>query len=83
MAPAPSNPPPAEPAWFYRQHGETYGPVAFAELRAAVQLGFVRRGDLVRPKGRRDWMAAETVPDLFPSETTKFAPSSEERKASP
>lgn len=56
---------PAEPTWSYTQHGETYGPVSFAELQAAARLGFVRRGDLVRQQGGGAWLRAGTVPDLF------------------
>lgn len=81
MHAAPSDPPPAEPDWLYTQHGETYGPVSFAELRAAAHLGFVRPGDRVRRRGQRAWMAAATVPELFPPEILQSDQFSKERKA--
>jgi hypothetical protein len=51
--------------WFYVQHGEMYGPVSSADLRAAAHLGFVGPDDLVRRSDRTDWMPARSVRGLF------------------
>lgn len=53
--------------WFYVQHGETYGPVSSADLRAAAHLGFIGPDDLVRRCDRSDWVAAHTLRGLFKS----------------
>lgn len=51
--------------WFYVQHGETYGPVTSADLRAAAHLGFIGPDDLVRRCDRSDWVAAHSLRGLF------------------
>lgn len=53
--------------WFYIQHGETYGPVSSADLRAAAHLGFIGPDDLVRRCDRSDWVAAHTLRGLCKS----------------
>ena len=55
----------ANTRWFYVQHGETYGPVSSADLRAAAHLGFIGPDDLVRRCDRTDWVAAHSLRGLF------------------
>jgi len=67
-SPVPDSPErdPHEPyEWFYKQRGETYGPVSSTELRAAAHLGFVGPDDLVRRRDRGTWIAASEVRGLF------------------
>ncbi|MFM8493940.1 MAG: DUF4339 domain-containing protein [Planctomycetia bacterium] len=51
--------------WFYVQHGETYGPVSSADLRAAARLGFVGPADTVRRADRAEWIQANAIRGLF------------------
>lgn len=51
--------------WFYIQHGETYGPVSSADLRAAAHLGFVGPADMVRRADRAEWIKANAIRGLF------------------
>lgn len=51
--------------WFYVQHGETYGPVSSADLRAAAHLGFLGQDDLVRRSDQTAWVPARNVSGLF------------------
>ena len=53
--------------WFYRQHGQIYGPVSSSDLRAAAYLHFIAPTDLVRQAGTSRWIAAENVEGLFAS----------------
>ena len=52
-------------SWFYIQHGETYGPVSSADLRAAAHLGFLGPDDLVCRKDARKWVMARLIHGLF------------------
>ncbi len=51
--------------WFYVQHGETYGPVSSADLRAAAHLGFLSPDDMVRRADRNEWIQANSIRGLF------------------
>jgi hypothetical protein len=51
--------------WFYVQHGEMYGPVSSADLRAAAHLGFVGPHDMIRRSDRTDWVPAHSLRGLF------------------
>lgn len=50
--------------WFYRHEERLFGPVSLAELRAALQLGFLGPTDLVRERVAGEWRAAMTVEEL-------------------
>jgi hypothetical protein len=52
-------------SWFYVQHGETYGPVSSADLRAAAHLGFLSPDDIVRRADRTEWISASSLRGLF------------------
>jgi hypothetical protein len=52
-------------SWFYVQHGETYGPVSSADLRAAAHLGFLSPDDMVRRADRTEWIQANSIRGLF------------------
>jgi len=56
---------PRTSSWFYVQHGETYGPVSSADLRAAAHLGFLSPDDMVRRADRDEWIAASSLRGLF------------------
>jgi hypothetical protein len=56
--------------WFYVQHGETYGPVSFADLRAAAHLGFVGPADMVRRADGAEWIQASSIRGLFRNSPT-------------
>jgi hypothetical protein len=53
--------------WFYVQHGEMYGPVSSADLRAAAHLGFLGPDDVVRREDGTDWVHARSLRGLFRS----------------
>jgi hypothetical protein len=50
--------------WYYAVNGATTGPIALAELRAALAAGKLSTGDLVWKEGMADWMPARSVPEL-------------------
>jgi len=56
---------PRSSSWFYVQHGETYGPVSSADLRAAAHLGFLSPDDMVRRADRNEWISASSLRGLF------------------
>jgi hypothetical protein len=56
---------PRTSSWFYVQHGETYGPVSSADLRAAAHLGFLSPDDMVRRADRTEWVSANSLRGLF------------------
>jgi hypothetical protein len=56
---------PRSSSWFYIQHGETYGPVSSADLRAAAHLGFLSPDDVVRRGDRTEWISASSLHGLF------------------
>ncbi len=56
---------PRSSGWFYVQHGETYGPVSSADLRAAAHLGFLSPDDMVRQADRTEWVSASSLRGLF------------------
>lgn len=47
--------------WFYRHGGKVHGPVSMTDLRAAIALGFVMPGDLVREHIHDEWKPAAIV----------------------
>lgn len=55
-----------ESVWYYVQDGVQTGPVSFDDLKAAAAAGKFGPGDLVWKEGTADWVAARTVPGLFP-----------------
>jgi hypothetical protein len=65
-----------EPEWYYFVNNTQVGPVPLDELKAAVASGKLAPTDLVWQDGTPDWVAARTVPGLFPGTATKPAPSS-------
>lgn len=62
-------PPPAESvaAWFYMVNGARRGPVTVAQLKALVESAVLRANDLLWRDGMPAWVAAGTVPELFPA----------------
>ncbi|MBU4198861.1 MAG: CD225/dispanin family protein [Verrucomicrobia bacterium] len=53
--------------WFYLKNGEQKGPVPKEFIQGLAQSGQLQRTDLVWTEGMKDWLAAETVPDIpFP-----------------
>lgn len=70
----PSRSSPKSGLWFYRNQGRLYGPVSFADLRAAAVLGFLSPHEFVRRQGCFRWLRAEEITDLMhfvPDKTKK------------
>jgi hypothetical protein len=69
--PAPAQPkadaprPPAGP-YFDSRKGEARGPVSFEQLRQLATAGELAPVDLIWSDTAKQWVAASTVPDLFP-----------------
>jgi hypothetical protein len=57
----------AEAKWYLARGEEAAGPFDYARLRQMVMAGTLGRDDLVCPEGGSEWVAAATVPGLFPS----------------
>ena len=51
--------------WYYLHRGVPYGPVCTADLRAAAQLGFIHRDDLISRADSRQWTPAHFFHWLF------------------
>jgi tetratricopeptide (TPR) repeat protein len=80
--PAPSPPPPAEPAsaneppeWSYLDdNNQLVGPVGLARLRELVAAGQMRRSYMLQPKGSTRWVPAMTIEGLFSAEAPTALP---------
>jgi hypothetical protein len=57
----------AESKWYVAKNEKALGPFTLAELRRMATAGSVGRDDLVCPEGGSEWIAATTVPSLFPA----------------
>lgn len=55
--------------WYYIRDGRQVGPIGTDQLRMAVAQGDLRPADVIWHKGLTDWVAAGTLPGLFPSAT--------------
>jgi hypothetical protein len=53
--------------WYLAKGEKALGPFDLARLRQMAASGAVGRDDLVCPEGGSEWVAATTVPGLFPS----------------
>lgn len=53
--------------WYLAKGDRAVGPFDLARLRQMATAGAVGRNDLVCAEGHEDWVAAATVPGLFPS----------------
>jgi TM2 domain-containing membrane protein YozV len=51
--------------WFYAQHGNQYGPVAWSELRQIADSGQLQANDLVWSQGMGNWAPAHIVEGLI------------------
>ncbi len=71
-APAPSNgrpmaaPPPLPPGWFYAQNKKKVGPLSWAQIQQLAASGAIKAADMVLPQGTGKWVAAGSLPALFP-----------------
>ncbi len=52
--------------WFYKAFGEEQGPVSFERLQEMAQKNQLSPQDRVRSAEWKEWVAARTVPQLFP-----------------
>ncbi len=50
--------------WFFVSGGQKVGPVSLEQLKACLASGQVQRYDLVWKNGFKEWVRAETVPEL-------------------
>lgn len=50
--------------WYYLKSGEQKGPVPKEFIQELARSGQLQRTDLVWTEGMKDWLPAETVPDL-------------------
>src|SRR5262245_62510126 len=60
--------------WFYAEGGVQRGPIAFEELKARADQGFLRPDDLVWGEGMSDWKPAAQIDGLFASPRTAPPP---------
>jgi TM2 domain-containing membrane protein YozV len=51
--------------WFYAQHGNQFGPVAWSELRVIADAGQLRSSDLVWSQGMATWAPANAIEGLI------------------
>lgn len=56
----------SEATWYHAKGGAALGPFTFAKLREMVVAGTVGPADLLSQGGKSEWVAAMTVPGLFP-----------------
>lgn len=52
--------------WYVIVGGQQQGPISLEELQRRIQGGTVRQPDLVWTEGWAQWVAAGSVPELFP-----------------
>lgn len=57
-------------SWYYARDGKRLGPFTLAQLAQMVAADMVGPSDLVMRAGDREWVAADTVPELFPPATS-------------
>jgi len=50
--------------WYYLKNGEQKGPVSKEFIAELAKSGQLQRTDLVWTEGMKDWLPAETVPDM-------------------
>jgi hypothetical protein len=55
--------------WHYTRNDAPHGPVPFGELQKLAASRQLEPADRVRPEGASDWVAAATVPGIFPVAT--------------
>jgi hypothetical protein len=65
--------------WFYSEGDKRQGPVTEDALRQLVADGRLKPADLVWKDGMADWVAARTVPTLFPAARAEPARDDEDR----
>jgi len=51
--------------WYYAIGKERFGPFTFEHLKGLVSSGQLKEKDLVWTKTMPNWMAAESVPEMF------------------
>ena len=59
--------------WFYKAFGEEHGPVSFERLREMASKNQLSPQDRVRSAEWKEWVAARTVPQLFPKHRLEAA----------
>lgn len=59
----------SDPAWYLFHDGAQQGPMPLEELRSLADQGRLKPDSLVTRVGMADWVAARSVPELFPFET--------------
>ena len=70
--------PPANDRWYYEQHGDRCGPVAFEELGQLAVSGQIQPDNLVWKLGMPEWLSAEQVGGLFPQSVSPPPSASED-----
>ena len=60
--------------WFYKAFGEEHGPVSFERLQEMALKNQLSPQDRVRSAEWKEWVAARTVPQLFPKHRLEAEP---------
>ncbi len=55
----------ADSDWYYKTPDGTKVPVSLSDLESQIDSGLLKPGDEILRPGTSDWVAAETVPDLY------------------
>ena len=53
--------------WYFARQGQQFGPVSSGQLREYAGTGQLLATDLIWKQGMTNWMAAATIPNLFPN----------------
>ena len=56
--------------WYYKQNGQTFGPLSSKQLRAEAQQGTLQPNDYVNQAGSAKWVEARKVKNLFSNPRT-------------
>src|SRR5262249_2585142 len=60
--------------WYYARNNQRLGPVSTEQLKQLASSGQLSPNDLVWKDAMANWMAASTIPNLFPSPAPAPAP---------